>query len=133
MEAFIGISIVLMVVSFVFALISLPFWFGSALSLAVRKTKASDEYTRLVIDLLAMGKDWKCDAFYATHPCGVRLWIASGRSHLKYEDGKGRKLSRLDRYRLWHAVDGIMSGRLSNDAHELAEAIVRRYNKEKPA
>lgn len=110
-----------------------PFWAPSAFYITIRQTPARDEYARLVIDLLAMGKEWRVDHHYAKHPCGVELWVASGRDCLRYTAGTSRKMSAADRCRIWYAFTKMRRGAVDVDASNLAHAIVARYNRDQPA
>lgn len=119
--------------SIIVAVCFAPFWGPSAFYIAIRQTPTRDEYARLVIDLLDMGKDWRVDQHYAKHPCGVELWVAGGYSNLRYTAGTSRKMSATDRCRIWYAFTKMRRGAIDVDASNLAKSIVARYNRDQPA
>lgn len=110
------------------ALCFAPFWFPGALYLATRNTRSGDSYTQLVIDLLTIGKDWTVNQHYARHPCGVDIWVASGRNYLKYESGSRSDIPMLDRGRIWHAFTKMRKSSVDTDTSKLAAAIVAKYS-----
>lgn len=110
------------------ALMFAPFWFPGVLYLATRRTRSGDSYTQLVIDLLTIGKDWSVNQHYARHPCGVDIWVASGRNYLKYESGSRSDIPLLDRGRIWYAFTKMRKSSVDTDTSKLAAAIVAKYS-----
>jgi hypothetical protein len=87
---------------------------------------------RVLCDLLEKSDDWVIDQYYAHHPIGVELWVASSRYGVKVKiDEKPVDLNAWDRTRLWRSFQQNGVRDPDHTALLLANRIIERYGNEK--
>ena len=68
-------------------------------------TVSEEEVISKLISLLSdPSEEWVSNRYTIQHDCGIKIWIANGRGHVKIYPNK-KEFSWINKWRIWQAVE----------------------------